>query len=101
VSLLVTERRTQRGLLVTVCDGDLLGETFEGDDGEISLTVTESFYGGEPAEESAVVESLDRAAVANLVGERAVGLAIERGYVDAESVLELEGTRHAQFLRMG
>lgn len=99
--MLVTERRTQRGLLVTVCDSGLLGETFEAREGDVSLTVSEEFYGGDPAEESEVVESLGRAAVANLVGERAVGLAVEQGYVDAENVLELEGTRHAQFLRMG
>jgi hypothetical protein len=98
--MLLTERRTQQGLLVTVCDGDLLGETFEGE-GDVSLTVSEEFYGGDSAEEREVLESLGRATVANLVGDRAVAVAVEAGYVDPENVLELEGTRHAQFLRMG
>ena len=38
--MILSERRTQQGLLVTVCDRDVLGETFE--DGEVSLTVTDA-----------------------------------------------------------
>lgn len=93
-----TERQTDQGLLVTVCDGDVLGETFE--DGEVSLTVTEEFYGGEEVDEAAVLESLANASVANIVGSEAVALAIEEGFVDEDRVLELDGTRHAQFLVM-
>ncbi|MFB6103975.1 MAG: DUF424 domain-containing protein [Halobacteriaceae archaeon] len=91
-----TERETDQGLLVTVCDPDVLGETFE--DGDVSLTVTEEFYGGERVEEAAVLDSLARASIANLVGDAAVALAIEEGYVDEDRVLDVDGTRHAQFL---
>jgi hypothetical protein len=96
--MILNERDTDEGLLVAVCDDDVLGETFE-DDG-ISLTVTEEFYGGEKADEQAVVDSLARASVANLVGTEAVDLAIREGFVDEANVLEVESTRHAQFLRM-
>ena len=47
--MLLRERDTPEGLLVSVCDADCLGETFE--DGPVSLDVTEEFYGGEEAEE--------------------------------------------------
>jgi hypothetical protein len=99
--MLLRERETQEGLLVSVCDPDCLGETYES--GEVSLTVTEEFYGGEEAVEVAaeeVVDSLNRANVANLVGERCVGVAVEAGLIDEETVLELDGTRHAQLLWM-
>lgn len=96
--LILTERQTAKGLLVAVCDADVLGETFEGEG--VSLEVTEEFYGGDPHEEEVVIESLSRASVANLVGTRAVEVAIDAGYVDAGNVLELEGTRHAQFMRL-
>lgn len=95
--MILTERETDQGLLVTVCDRGIIGETFE--DGDVSLTVTEDFYGGETVETDAVVESLDRASVANIVGTDAVALAIEEGFVDEDRVLEIDGTRHAQFLR--
>jgi hypothetical protein len=96
--MILRERQTQEGLLVSVCDGDLLGETLE--EGDVSLTVTEEFYGGDPAEREAVVDSLSRAAVANLVGTRAVGLAVEAGFVEEGNVLVIEDTPHAQFMRL-
>jgi hypothetical protein len=97
--MLLKERDTPEGLLVSVCDPDCLGETYE--NGKVSLTVTEDFYGGDDAEEAdeeQVVDSLHRAAVANLVGEETVRVAVEAGVVDEETVLELEGTLHAQLL---
>ncbi|WP_226039976.1 DUF424 family protein [Natrinema sp. DC36] len=96
--MIVNERETKEGVLVAVCDEEVLGETFE--EGELSLTVTEEFYGGDEVDESAVVESLARAAVANIVGTRAVELAVEEGFVDEANVLEVGTTLHAQLLRM-
>jgi len=97
--VIVNERETAEGLLVAVCDDGLIGETFE--DGEVSLTVTEEFYGGEAVDESAVVDSLVRADVANIVGREAVELAIDEGFVDERNVLEVESTLHAQLLSLG
>ncbi|ELY91112.1 hypothetical protein C483_10521 [Natrialba hulunbeirensis JCM 10989] len=96
--MIINERQTQEGLLVAVCDSDALGETFEGD--ELSLTVTEEFYGGDEADEDAVIDSLARADVANIVGTRSVELAIEEGFIDEANVLEVGETHHAQLLRM-
>lgn len=96
--MILTERETNEGLLVAVCDRDVLGETFA--EGEVSLTVNEEFYGGDPADEKDVVSSLARADVANIVGVRAVELAVREGFVDEANVLEVEGTRHAQLLRL-
>ncbi|WP_225335508.1 DUF424 domain-containing protein [Halomicrobium urmianum] len=96
--MILNERETEEGLLVSVCDPDVMGETFES--GAVSLTVDEEFYGGEEADEQAVVESLAKCTTANLVGEESVALAIEHGFVDEENVLDLGGTRHAQLLWM-
>ncbi|WP_251342291.1 DUF424 domain-containing protein [Haloplanus halophilus] len=94
--MLIRERDTPEGLLVAVCDEDCLGETY--DDGPVSLTVTEDFYGGEEGDADDVVDALTRASVANLVGERCVTVAIEAGLVDEERVLDLNGALHAQLL---
>lgn len=96
--MILRERRTEQGLMVAVCDRDVLGETFE--NGEVSLTVTESFYGGDEAEEGEVVDSLARASIANIVGSRAVEVAVEAGIIDAECVLDVGETRHAQLVRI-
>lgn len=97
-AMLLRERSTPEGLLLSVCDADVLGETFE--DGSLSLTVDPEFYDGEEATEAEVAASLAEASVANLVGTEAVETAIEAGFVDEANVLELEGTLHAQYLRM-
>ena len=96
--MILNERDTEEGLLVSVCDPDVLGETFE--DGPVSLTVDEEFYDGDTVDEEAVIDSLARCAVANLVGTEAVSVAIEHGFVDEANVLDIEDTRHAQMLRM-
>ena len=99
--MLLRERETPEGLLVSVCDAECVGETFA--DGDVSLSVTEEFYGGDDADEAdddAVVDSLTRATVANIVGERSVGVAIDAGLVDEECVLHIDGTLHAQLLWM-
>jgi hypothetical protein len=96
--MLLNERETDEGTLVSVCDPDVLGETFE--NGKISLTVEEGFYDGEAVDEQAVVDSLARCSVANIVGTDSVALAIDHGFVDEENVLDLDGTLHAQLLWM-
>ncbi|AXG05226.1 DUF424 domain-containing protein [Haloplanus rubicundus] len=94
--MLVRERDTPEGLLVAVCDEECLGETYG--NGDVSLTVTEEFYGGDEADADEVVDSLTRASVANLVGEQCVTVAIEAGLVDEERVLDLGDALHAQLL---
>ena len=94
--MILNERETDEGLLVSVCDAEVMGETFE--DGPVSLTVTEEFYGGETVSESEVVDSLARCSVANIVGTESVDVAVEHGFVDEENVLDVDGTRHAQLL---
>jgi len=97
--MLLRERDTEEGLLVSVCDSECLGETYE--NGTASLTVEEDFYGGPDAREATpeeVVAGLRRAQVANIVGTDAVDVAVEAGLVDEETVLDLGETRHAQLL---
>jgi hypothetical protein len=96
--MIINERETEEGLLVSVCDPDVLGETFE--NGDVSLTVDEDFYDGEEADRDRVVEALAGCTTANLVGSDVVALAIEEGFVDEENVLDLGGTQHAQLLWM-
>jgi hypothetical protein len=98
MTLLLTERETPEGTVVAVCDERILGESYE--QGRVSLTVTEEFYGGDPASAEKVLAALARAATANLVGEEAVETAIEGGFVDPDNVLDLGETVHAQYVRM-
>ncbi|WP_254823410.1 DUF424 domain-containing protein [Haloglomus halophilum] len=97
MTLLLSERETPEGLIVAVCDEATLGESYE--NGRVSLTVTEEFYGGNPADAETVLAALARAETANIVGEQAVSTAVDGGFVDPENVLDLGGTVHAQYVR--
>lgn len=96
--MILRERETQEGLLVAVCDREVLGETFSED--QVSITVSREFYGEDEASDEEIVDSLSRASVANIVGTEAVSLAIEHGFVDERNVLDVGSTRHAQLLQL-
>ncbi|GAA0294567.1 DUF424 domain-containing protein [Halarchaeum salinum] len=100
MSVHLTERRTDRGLLVAAADSETVGETY--DNGTVSVTVEPSFYGDADSETDteALTESLGRASVANLVGDVVVTTAIDAGYVAEANVVDLGGVPHAQYLRM-
>lgn len=97
--MLLNEHKTDQGILVTVCDADIVGDTFE--NGDVSLTVEADFYAEEAdqADETTVVDALDRANIANIVGTQAVGLAVEHEIIDETTVLDVGDTQHAQLLR--
>jgi hypothetical protein len=97
MAIIVTERETNEGTLVSACDPDCVGETYE--DGAVSLTVTEEFYAGPESEELDHEDAIARlrgADTANLVGEECVTAAMDAGIVDDTGVLEVDGTLHAQ-----
>lgn len=84
--------------LVAACDADILGKTFRGRG--LKITVSEGFYNGESADEQVLVNRLQLATVANLVGKRTLEIAIRHGFVDPDCVLDIGGVPHAQMARM-
>jgi hypothetical protein len=51
-------------------------------------------------DEEVLVNRLSICTIANLVGERAVAVAIREGYVDDERILRIAGVPHAQLAKM-
>jgi hypothetical protein len=85
-------------VLVAVCDSELLGKRFI--EGQLQLEVTAAFFGEEKASFEDVAQALEKATMANFVGERAVACAIGLQYVQAENVLRIRGIPCAQMVRM-
>lgn len=98
MTIVLEEYSTEQGLMVAAADASVVGDLFE-EDG-VRVDVDEEFYGGKKAPHDEVVESLQRAAIANLVGERAVEAGVEAEVVDEENVLRVEGVPHAQMVRL-
>ena len=96
--MILKERVTEQGLFVSLCDVEIMGMTFK--KGDVSMTVTESFYLGEEADEETIKESLRNANIANITGDKSIRLAIEMGMISEENVLEIGEVLHAQFVRL-
>jgi len=93
----VSIHKGPNGSVLAVCDEELLGRTFS--EGKLRLAVSEAFYGGDMVEEEILLEHLNRARSINLVGERAIGIAIREGLVDGSCVLPIDGVMHAMVQR--
>lgn len=85
-------------VLVAACDSDIVGKTYRSD--ELMLHVSESFYKGETADEDVLVNRLEMATIANLVGKRTLEIAIRHGFVNPQCVIKIGGIPHAQMARM-
>jgi hypothetical protein len=90
--------RDAKYTLVAVCDSDLLGLTFR--QGKLKLEVKTDFYKGVPANVPDALEAIDRADIANLVGDEIVDAAVRKGFVDPSAVVHIGGVPHVQIVRM-
>jgi hypothetical protein len=82
------------GDIVAVCDRELLNTTISY--GELSFRVSEAFYGKVPASEAEVRAALKKAGNINLMGKRAVSIAIDMGLVTQSGCIMIGKIPHAQ-----
>lgn len=94
----VKVHRSGKELLVAACDCEIIGQTFR--EGKLRIHVSRDFYEGDTVEEEILVNRLEMATIANLVGRRTVDIAVKHGLVDPECVLVIDGVPHAQIARM-
>jgi hypothetical protein len=86
-----------RELMVVACDSNLLGKRFK--EGKLVLNVSREFYGnGFKGSGERLKKELERATIANLIGEEVVSCAIQAGFIDKEKVIKVMGIPHAQYL---
>lgn len=96
--LLRTHRVPDGTEVVAVCDRALINTTQSF--GEISVEINESFYGTTPADAADVWEALRTAENVNLIGEQAVGIAVEMGLVERSACIMIGDVPHAQIYRL-
>ena len=97
---MITVRVHRQGedVLVAACDKELLGNVLR--EGQLRLEVRPAFYEGEDASEELLLNRLNNATIANLVGKRTVGLAAKHNFIDEECILYIGGVPHAQLVKM-
>jgi hypothetical protein len=82
------------GDIVAVCDRELLNTTIS--HGELSVKISEWFYGNCPASEDMVRAALKKAGNINLMGKRSVSVAIDMGLVTQSGCIMIGDIPHAQ-----
>lgn len=78
---------------VAICDSDLIGKTFE--EGNFQINVKESFFKGEKMSEEEILEIIKKMSVEdatfNIVGERAISIALRSGIISEEGIRKIQG----------
>jgi Uncharacterized conserved protein len=87
--------RTPADTLLAAADEELLGKILK--EGKYKLSVSEKFYKETLVDDVALKDLLQICSIANLVGDRSVGIAIESGFISTENVVYIQGVPHAQF----
>jgi hypothetical protein len=91
-------RTTNGSSVVAVCDRELLNRKLR--HGDIELHITDKFYGTTPADESEVSKAIRDADNINIIGERAISVAVGLGLIERSGCLIIEGIPHAQVIRV-
>ncbi len=92
--------QTKEDFVVAICDKELLDKVLNFKEKKIKLKVTKSFYGGAQINESIAVKFLEKATIANLMGEKIVDVATKNGFITKENVIFIDETPHAQFVKI-
>lgn len=92
--MFVKLHRDEQAVILAACDEDLVGQTFR--DGDRKLDVNEIFYRDEVLDRDGLVQRMKSVDIMNLVGDKAVAVAIEEGYASAEDVIIIAGVKHVQ-----
>lgn len=84
--------------MVAACDTDLIGEIFR--EGKLKLEVKADFYKGIRTTITQALREIDSADIANLVGGRIVGAAVQQRLVDPSAIVRIAGVPHVQVVRI-
>ena len=91
-------RKIGRNTLLAICDCELLGRTLR--EGKVIFQVKNDFYNGQKVSIEEAIGMIANSTIVNMVGEKCVAKAIEKGYVHPEAVLYIERVPHAQIVKL-
>jgi hypothetical protein len=92
--------RVKNEIVVAICDKELIGSVLREGGLVLDLKKHSSFYVGELVTQREASEFLKEATSMNLVGEKAVGLAIRKGLARKGAEKKIAGVPHLQVYQM-
>ncbi len=84
--------------VLACCDAELIGKLLK--QGEITFRVDEEFYGNMKTDERGLAKALKENANINLVGKKAVGVALREGIISEKDIIKICGIPHVQIIRI-
>jgi len=96
--LLRIHRSAENREIVGICDRELIGKTFK--EGDISLLISDTFFGNQPVPEEEVIRVLMTSDNITIFGTRCTKLAIQQGLLEEDSCRIIEGIPFATILRI-
>ncbi|MGQ9479123.1 MAG: DUF424 domain-containing protein [Thermoproteota archaeon] len=95
----IKEHKVGEIKLIGACDKELLGKVIRDEKG-FSIEVAEKFYGGMLVDGDELLSRIGNASSVNLVGNRIVGLFIEKGFGKEGNVITIGGVRLMMIIRI-
>jgi len=90
------ETRRKGECIVAICDKEILGQNFE--EGEKQLHVNEHFYKGELVSLEEGLQAMERATIANIVGQQIVSRALKAQLIHKNGIIKIQNVPHAQLV---
>ena len=84
--------------VVAICDKELIGKKLK--DKNISIEITERFYKGELKSEQEVCKIFQEATNMNIIGKKAIELALKQGIIAKDSIKTIKNIPHAQIYEL-
>ena len=85
--MLVKIHKSINGIVVAICDKELIDKKFE--QGKLQLDLTTDFYNGEEKSEEETKEILKKAYIVNLVGKKAVDFGLKNKIINKENIKKI------------
>ena len=92
--------RVRAEFVVAACDAELVGRDLPVGDAGRTVRISSQFYGERKVSREELIWALERATIANLLGERVLRLAEEGGYIGPGGAGTLGGIPHAEIFSL-
>ena len=86
--------RRENEYIVAICDYDIIGQSFE--EGDRCIHVSETFYKGKLVSIEEGLAAMEKATIANIVGERIVQEALKAQLIHDRGIIRIQNIPHAQ-----
>lgn len=90
--------RSKSEIVAAICDEDLLGKEIR--HGNLSIRISKSFYGGRLIDSKMAERVMNASGVGNLIGKNIIKLALDRGFITQDNIIDIDGAPHAQFVKI-